>query len=75
MRTKPSDWRRFLNSRLLDTYFRVSSGNTQVSATELRAIPLPPLDQIVRIGRRVKALDGELEKLDEIVEEAVGASQ
>ncbi len=64
-----------LNSTLLDTYFRVSSGNTQVSATELRAMPLPPLDQIVRIGRRVKVLDGELEKLDEIVEEAVGASR
>jgi adenine-specific DNA-methyltransferase len=64
-----------LNSRLLDTYFRVSSGNTQVSATELRAMPLPPIDRIVRIGRRVKLPDGELEKLDEIVEEAVGASR
>lgn len=30
------------SSSLLDTYFRISNGNTQVSATELRAMPLPP---------------------------------
>ena len=29
------------NSRVLDTYFRAINGNTQVSATELRAMPLP----------------------------------
>ena len=40
-----------LNSRLMDTYFRIFSGNTQVSATELRALPLPPLDAIVELGR------------------------
>jgi adenine-specific DNA-methyltransferase len=31
-----------LNSWLVDAYFRLSNGNTQVSATELRALPLPP---------------------------------
>lgn len=42
-----------LNSELLDAYVRISSGNTQVSATELRALPLPPLASIKRIGRRL----------------------
>ncbi|MGH8676704.1 MAG: Eco57I restriction-modification methylase domain-containing protein [Burkholderiales bacterium] len=43
-----------LNSKLLDTYFRMSSGNTQVSATELRAMRLPGLDAIRKIGARVR---------------------
>ena len=64
-----------LNSRLLDTYFRVSSGNTQVSATEIRAMPLPSRDKIVLIGRLARMLEGNLERLEEIVNEAVGESQ
>ena len=40
-----------LNSELLETYFRCINGNTQVSATELRAMPLPPLEAIAEMGR------------------------
>jgi adenine-specific DNA-methyltransferase len=40
-----------LNSTLMDSYFRTFNGNTQVSATELRNLPLPPLDAIVELGR------------------------
>ncbi len=61
-----------LNSELLDTYFRVSSGNTQVSATELRAMPLPARDTILMIGRRARAISGCGESLEEIVGEALG---
>ncbi len=39
-----------LNSSLMDTYFQRFSGNTQVSATELRALLLPPLALIVEMG-------------------------
>jgi hypothetical protein len=40
-----------LNSQVLDEYIRVVSGNTQVSATELRALPLPGRSFILRLGR------------------------
>ncbi len=42
-----------LNSKLFDTYFRTFNGNVNVSATELREIPLPPLETIKEIGNRI----------------------
>ena len=44
-----------LNSTFLDRYFRISNGNTQVSATELRAMPLPAERDIRSIGAEIKA--------------------
>jgi adenine-specific DNA-methyltransferase len=48
----------FLNSRWVEHYFRTFSGNTQVSATELRNLLLPPADKIHRIGERLRAANG-----------------
>ena len=45
-----------LNSSFLDRYFRLSNGNTQVSATELRVIPLPDERSIREIGGEVQDL-------------------
>jgi adenine-specific DNA-methyltransferase len=64
-----------LNSELLDTYFRVSSGNTQVSATELRAMPLPSLETIKAVGRRLKAEPIDLIRLDTIAKDIVGSQR
>ena len=66
-----------LNSSLLDRYFRISSGNTQVSATELRAMPLPAEDNIRSIGKGIQArLDSEncLPELDSLVSQTLGLS-
>ena len=65
-----------LNSNLLDTYFRTCNGNTQVSATELRAMPLPPLEDIIEIGRAAMSLhDPTLEALDILVEDVLNISR
>ncbi len=45
------------NSALLDRYFRILSGNTQVNATEIRTIPFPDLQTIARIGDQVALLN------------------
>ena len=55
------------NTRLLDTWFRAVNGNTQVSATELRAMPLPARETIVTLGQEVKHLADPMVGLDELV--------
>ncbi len=42
-----------LNSSLFDTFFRIFNGNVNVSATELRDMPLPPLEIIQEIGNTI----------------------
>jgi len=56
------------NSTLFDAYFRSLSGNTQVSASELNAIPLPPIDLIKKIGAQYISLNGQgIKEIDNIV--------
>lgn len=43
-----------LSSDLIDRYFRISNGNTQVSAAELRKLPLPSRDVLETIGRAAR---------------------
>jgi adenine-specific DNA-methyltransferase len=42
-----------LNCTLFDTYFRIINGNVNVSATELRAMPLPEYKLIKAIGENI----------------------
>jgi len=66
------------NSTLLDRYFRISNGNTQVSATELRAMPLPAEKHIRSIGEAVRSqIDSETDILgliDSLVASALDIS-
>ncbi|HEX9601460.1 MAG TPA: Eco57I restriction-modification methylase domain-containing protein [Mariniflexile sp.] len=42
-----------LNSELFDTYFQIFNGNVNVSATELREMRFPPLQNIKEIGNKI----------------------
>ena len=55
------------SSRLMDTYFRTVNGNTQVNATELRAMPLPAHSAIVALGRGVRTAARPEDAVDEHV--------
>jgi len=55
------------NSKLLDTWFRTTNGNTQVSATELRAMRLPANELIVSLGRKVRKMPDPVQNLDTLV--------
>jgi adenine-specific DNA-methyltransferase len=62
----------FLNSTLVDSYFRQWSGHTQVNATDLRNLRYPSPDAIERLGRRVAGSELAQHELDPIVNDAVG---
>lgn len=61
----------FLNSTLVDSYFRQFSGHTQVNATDLRSLRYPAWDELVALGRQIGKNFPPQEELDQLVEETV----
>jgi adenine-specific DNA-methyltransferase len=59
----------FLNSTVVDAYFRQFNGHTQVNATDLRNLKYPSLQQLESLGARIGAEFPEQEQVDEYVEE------
>lgn len=59
----------FLNSSLVDEYFRQFSGHTQVNATDLRSLRYPTLAQLTLLGKRYRSKIPEQEQLDNILDE------
>jgi adenine-specific DNA-methyltransferase len=60
------------NSSLFDTYFRTFNGNTQVGATELKQIKMPPLNDIILIGNKIKEFNNpDKQAIDTIVNEVL----
>lgn len=55
-----------LNSTFLDRFFRISNGNTQVSATELRLMPLPAERDIRLIGVEIQREPGSRSNLPDV---------
>lgn len=64
----------FLNSTLVDSYFRQFSGSTQVNATDLRNLPYPSSEQLERIGRLIGTADAVQRDLDTHVETVLFAN-
>lgn len=57
-----------LNSAIVDRYFRIVNGNTQVNAAELRILPIPPSEVIRNIGEKLqKANDYDSKQVDNII--------
>ena len=57
----------FLNSTVVDQYFRRFSGHTQVNATDLRTLAYPDRDTLQAMGRDMKTIDLSQDEIDQLV--------
>ena len=57
----------YLNSSIVDQYFRLFSGHTQVNATDLRKLPYPSEKQLMRFGNHVQERMPDQKTIDEII--------
>jgi adenine-specific DNA-methyltransferase len=58
----------YLNSSVVDRYFRLFSGHTQVNATDLRKLPYPTYEQLLCLGAYVEKAMPNQETIDAILE-------
>jgi adenine-specific DNA-methyltransferase len=59
----------FLNSTVVDLYFRQFNGHTQVNATDLRSLNYPTKTELEKLGCRIADPGMQQEELDALVEE------
>jgi adenine-specific DNA-methyltransferase len=59
----------YLNSSLVDAYFRQFNGHTQVNATDLRKLRYPSREQLIALGRSVNGCFPEQNAVDLLIEE------
>ncbi len=62
----------YLNSTLVDLYFRQFSGHTQVNATDLRALTYPNRLVLERIGKLTEGKQLSQEIIDTLITEEIG---
>ncbi len=65
----------FLNSTLVDLYFRQFNGHTQVNATDLRSLRYPNEQQLLRLGARIGDEFPDQDQIDAMVEEELFSEQ
>ncbi len=63
----------FLNSSLIDSYFRQFNGHTQVNATDLRSFRYPAENQLAALGQKIGDSLPEQDELDRLVREELFA--
>ena len=59
----------FLNSSLLDQYYRLFGGHTQVNATDLRSFHYPTEKFLCRVGRRAGTRTLNQQEIDQLLED------
>ncbi|ARW05664.1 BsuBI/PstI family type II restriction endonuclease [Bacillus atrophaeus] len=57
----------FLNSNLVDKYFRVVNGNTQVNASDIRPLPFPEYEKIIDLGKKIITSELEYSDVDDFL--------
>lgn len=57
----------YLNSTLVDAYFRQFSGHTQVNATDLRKLPYPSQNILERLGRAWNGEQPDQNAIDQLI--------
>lgn len=65
----------FLNSTLVDTYFRLFNGHTQVNATDLRTLKYPTQTQLLSLGIRIGSIPISQDELDTIIAQELAMTQ
>jgi adenine-specific DNA-methyltransferase len=61
----------YLNSAIVDVFFRQFNGHTQVNATDLRSLRYPSIEQLVALGSAARLTDHEQTAIDALVERVV----
>ena len=59
----------FLNSTLVDAYFRQFNGHTQVNATDLRCMKYPTLEQLRTLGTHIFDVFPTQNELDDLIDQ------
>ncbi len=61
----------YLNSTLLDKYYRLFGGHTQVNATDLKSINYPSIESLTRMGIEAETECLSQEQIDKILEKEI----
>lgn len=61
----------YLNSTLVDKFFRQFNGHTQVNAVDLRSLRYPDQESLMALGRMIRKKFPEQARIDELVEQVL----